>query len=59
MVAESINIQRETYLAVLLDRAFNGPVIVASPEGGVDIEDVAKSKPHLILKVASKKTVKN
>lgn len=51
MVAESINIQRETYLAVLLDRASNGPVIVASPEGGVDIEEVAETKPHLILKV--------
>lgn len=51
MVAESINIQRETYLAVVLDRTSNGPIIIASPEGGVDIEEVAESKPNLILKV--------
>uniref|UniRef100_A0A915E358 Succinate-CoA ligase subunit beta n=1 Tax=Ditylenchus dipsaci TaxID=166011 RepID=A0A915E358_9BILA len=50
MVAESVKILRETYLAILLDRQANGPVIVASPAGGTDIEEVAESNPELILK---------
>uniref|UniRef100_A0AC35U1X9 Succinate--CoA ligase [GDP-forming] subunit beta, mitochondrial n=1 Tax=Rhabditophanes sp. KR3021 TaxID=114890 RepID=A0AC35U1X9_9BILA len=50
MVCESINIIRETYLAILMDRDSNGPVVVASPEGGVDIEEVAEKTPELIFK---------
>uniref|UniRef100_A0A914WK47 Succinate--CoA ligase [GDP-forming] subunit beta, mitochondrial n=1 Tax=Plectus sambesii TaxID=2011161 RepID=A0A914WK47_9BILA len=50
MVAESVQIGRETYLAILMDRDSNGPVIVASPAGGVDIEEVAEKSPHLIFK---------
>ena len=34
-----------------MDREANGPVIVASPEGGVDIEEVAEKDPSKILKV--------
>ncbi|XP_068759085.1 succinate--CoA ligase [GDP-forming] subunit beta, mitochondrial-like [Montipora capricornis] len=52
MVAESYDIARETYLAILMDRIFQGPVIVASPKGGVDIEEVAKDTPEHIHKVA-------
>ncbi|XP_014254118.1 succinate--CoA ligase [GDP-forming] subunit beta, mitochondrial [Cimex lectularius] len=48
MVAESVNIQRETYFSIVMDRFFNGPVIIASPMGGTDIETVAKETPHLI-----------
>ena len=51
MVAESYDIARETYLAILMDRIFQGPVIVASPKGGVDIEEVAKDTPEHIHKV--------
>ena len=51
MVAESYDIARETYLAILMDRAFQGPVIVASPKGGMDIEEVAKITPEHIHKV--------
>uniref|UniRef100_A0A0N4ZA49 Succinate--CoA ligase [GDP-forming] subunit beta, mitochondrial n=1 Tax=Parastrongyloides trichosuri TaxID=131310 RepID=A0A0N4ZA49_PARTI len=50
MICESINIMRESYLAILVDRDSNGPVIVASPAGGVDIEDVAEKTPELIFK---------
>lgn len=50
MIAEALDIARETYLAILMDRAYNGPVIVASPAGGVDIEDVAEKTPQLIFK---------
>lgn len=51
MVAESYDIARETYLAILMDRAYQGPVIVGSPKGGVDIEEVANSTPEHIHKV--------
>ena len=45
MVAEAIDIVRETYFCILMDREFNGPVIVASPDGGMDIEEVAEKTP--------------
>jgi len=48
MVAEAIDITRETYFCILLDREHNGPVIVASPDGGVDIEEVAEKTPERI-----------
>lgn len=51
MVAEALNISRETYFAILMDRACNGPVMVGSPQGGVDIEEVAITSPELIFKV--------
>lgn len=50
MVAEAIDIVRETYFCILMDRESNGPVIVASPDGGVDIEEVAEKTPDRILK---------
>ncbi|XP_067854976.1 succinyl-CoA ligase [GDP-forming] subunit beta, mitochondrial isoform X1 [Heptranchias perlo] len=50
MVAEALDIARETYLAILMDRACNGPVIIGSPQGGMDIEEVAATKPELIFK---------
>ncbi|KAF8766389.1 succinate--CoA ligase [GDP-forming] subunit beta, mitochondrial-like isoform X1 [Argiope bruennichi] len=50
MIAEAVDISRETYLAILMDRESGGPVIVASPAGGVDIEEVAKETPELIYK---------
>jgi len=51
MVAEAIDITRETYFCILMDRESNGPVIVASPDGGVDIEEVAEKTPDRIKKV--------
>jgi len=41
--------RREFYLAVLMDRASQGPVIVASSQGGMDIEAVAKENPEAII----------
>jgi len=52
MVAEALNIERETYFAILMDREHNGPVMVGSPAGGMDIEDVAEKTPELIFKDA-------
>ena len=48
---EASDIEKEYYLAVLMDRATSRPVIIASTEGGVDIEEVAESSPEKILKV--------
>jgi len=50
MIAESINLAKELYFAILMDRHSQGPVMVASPSGGVDIEAVAEKTPHLIYK---------
>ncbi|KAI2808704.1 hypothetical protein RDWZM_005913 [Blomia tropicalis] len=50
MVAEAIDIKKELYLAILLDRTSNGPIIVASPEGGMDIEQVAEKNPNAVHK---------
>ena len=45
------DIKKEYYLAVLLDRASSRPVIVASTEGGVEIEKVAHDTPEKITKI--------
>ncbi|PVD24252.1 hypothetical protein C0Q70_14723 [Pomacea canaliculata] len=50
MVAEALDIARETYFAILMDRSFGGPVMVGSPNGGVDIEEVAEKNPASIFK---------
>jgi succinyl-CoA synthetase beta subunit len=50
LVAESADIAREIYFAVLLDRATAAPVIVASTEGGVEIEAVAAKSPEKIIR---------
>jgi succinyl-CoA synthetase beta subunit len=50
LIAESADIAREIYFAVLLDRATAAPVIVASIEGGVEIEAVAAKSPEKIIR---------
>jgi succinyl-CoA synthetase beta subunit len=45
------DIKKEYYLAILLDRATSRPVIVASTEGGVEIEKVAHETPEKIVEV--------
>jgi succinyl-CoA synthetase beta subunit len=49
LIAEAVDIEKEYYLAFLMDRDSRSPVIVASTEGGVNIEDVAAKTPELIL----------
>ncbi|XP_050665394.1 succinate--CoA ligase [GDP-forming] subunit beta, mitochondrial isoform X1 [Leptidea sinapis] len=51
MVAESVNIKRETYLSIVMERSYNGAALVASPAGGMDIEAVAEKTPHLLKTV--------
>ena len=50
LVALAPKIQKELYLAVLLDRSTSRPVIMASTEGGMDIEEVAAKTPEKIFK---------
>jgi succinyl-CoA synthetase beta subunit len=50
LVAEAAEIQRELYFAILRDRASAAPLIVASTEGGVEIEAVAEKTPEKILR---------
>ena len=50
LVAESAQIARETYFAILLDRATAAPLLVASTEGGVEIETVAVKSPEKIIR---------
>lgn len=51
LVNEGIAIQRELYFACLMDRAYNGPVVVASTQGGMDIEEVAEKYPDALIKM--------
>src|SRR5256884_1553063 len=50
LVAESADIAREIYFAILLDRPTAAPLIVASTEGGVEIEAVAAKSPEKIIR---------
>jgi succinyl-CoA synthetase beta subunit len=50
LIEEGLQIARELYLSILLDRAAGSPVIIASAAGGMDIEEVAASSPEKILK---------
>src|SRR5580704_13235171 len=50
LVSEGAKIKKEFYLAVLLDRAVGRPLIMASTEGGMDIEEVAAQTPEKIFK---------
>ena len=50
LVEEGLEIKRELYLSVLVDRAVGAPVFMASAAGGMDIEQVAKEHPEAILR---------
>ena len=51
MVAEALDIASEYYFAITLDRAKGQDVIMASTEGGMEIEEVAEKTPEKIIKV--------
>jgi len=50
MLAKAVDIAHEYYLGVVMDRARRVPVMMASAEGGVEIEEVAARKPEAIRK---------
>lgn len=50
-LVERLFVRRETYLAILLDRNFNGPVLIGSARGGTDIETLSREEPEAVFKV--------
>ena len=46
LVEELADIRQELYLAITIDRNFRGPVVLASAVGGMDIEEVAATRPQ-------------
>jgi succinyl-CoA synthetase beta subunit len=52
LIEETLPIERELYLGIVLDRVQGKPVFMASAAGGMDIEEVAAKTPELILKEA-------
>lgn len=48
-VVERVYVRREYYFAIIQDRATQGPVIVASSQGGMDIETVAAENPEALV----------
>jgi succinyl-CoA synthetase beta subunit len=50
LIEEGLDIKRELYLSVLVDRAVAAPVLMASAAGGVEIEEVARTNPAAILR---------
>ena len=50
LIEEGVNIKEELYLSVVIDRSQASPVIMASREGGVEIEKVAAEAPEKIIK---------
>uniref|UniRef100_C1L4E9 Succinate--CoA ligase [ADP-forming] subunit beta, mitochondrial n=1 Tax=Schistosoma japonicum TaxID=6182 RepID=C1L4E9_SCHJA len=57
MVAEALDIRRETYFAILMDRISNSPIMIACSQGGMDIEELAKHCPSTIIKESINVTI--
>jgi succinyl-CoA synthetase beta subunit len=51
LVAKAVDIDKEFYVGMIFDRGSRRPMMMVSPEGGVDIEEVARSTPEKILKL--------
>ncbi|MBT4126161.1 MAG: ADP-forming succinate--CoA ligase subunit beta [Chloroflexi bacterium] len=52
MIAETLDIKDELYLSIVIDGDVGAPVVMASTEGGMEIEEVAESTPEKIFRVA-------
>ena len=57
LVEEGMDIKKELYVSLLVDRGFQQVVMLASTEGGMDIEQVAANTPEKILKVGIDPTI--
>src|SRR6478752_478026 len=49
-VEGGVDIARELYLGIVVDREYGGPVLIMSSEGGMEIEEVAEHSPEKILR---------
>lgn len=50
LVTKAVEIEREFYLSITIDRSAKQPVVIFSPQGGIDIEELAKTHPEKIIK---------
>ncbi len=48
LVAPAVEIEREAYVGIVMDRSSGADIVMVSPEGGMDIEEVAATKPEAI-----------
>jgi len=51
LIAQTLEIQKELYISILIDGDLASPVFIASTEGGMDIEEVAESQPEKIFRI--------
>lgn len=51
LVAKAVDIAKEFYVGMVVDRRSRKPLMMVSPAGGIDIEEVARTTPEKILKV--------
>lgn len=51
LISKPLSIKKEYYLGAVIDRERAEPILIASPEGGMDIEEVAAKHPHKILRL--------
>src|ERR1700740_1054789 len=54
LIEEGLDIKRELYLSILVDRAVEAPVVMASAASGVEIEEVAHKNPDAILRTTGR-----
>jgi len=52
MIKEKVNVAREWYLSIMLDRYSKAPLLIFSPVGGMDIEETARTNPGKIARVS-------
>ncbi len=51
IISKPVDIKKEYYLGAVIDRQHGEPILIASPEGGVEIEEIAAKHPARILKL--------
>jgi len=51
IISKSIDIKKEMFLSIIIDRSIKSPVLLCSYEGGIDIEEIAKKYSEKILKI--------
>ncbi len=51
LIEKASDIEREIYISVVIDRKIGSPCVIASKEGGMSIEELAKEKPELIVRI--------
>lgn len=51
LIVEKLEVCKEWYLSIMLDRLTKGPMVIFSPIGGMDIEETARTSPDKVVKV--------